>query len=159
MQEAELWVGTKENPAGSNIAKPFTPWYGWIGWGAPWCAVFVSYCLSKAGFSYINPSKARWAYCPYVLRDAKAGLYGLSIASAADVREGYIVLFDWDNDGIADHIGLTRGPVDAAAHRVPTIEGNTSSDDHGDQSNGGEVCLKSRSLSDVIAFVKVSSAA
>lgn len=25
--EAEKWIGVKEHPANSNIARPFTPWY------------------------------------------------------------------------------------------------------------------------------------
>lgn len=151
--EARKWVGTEETPPNSNIAKPFTPWYGWIGWGAPWCAVFVTYCLVKAGFKHASPKNARWAYCPYVLADAKAGRYGLSLCSEHDVKEGTILLFDWDRDGKPDHIGFATGPINFARGTVDTVEGNTSPDEHGDQSNGGQVCLKTRRLRDIIAFV------
>lgn len=153
LSEAMKWVGTTERPAGSNIAKPFTEWYGWIGWGAPWCAVFVSWCYAKAGFNQIEPNKARWAYCPYFLADARARRYGLKEIRWDQVRPGDAVLFDWDDDGIADHIGLARGKVSAGA--VETIEGNTSFSDWGDQSNGGAVALKTRRTSDIIAYVRV----
>lgn len=152
VDEAVKWVGTTETPAGSNIALPFTEWYGWRGWGAPWCAVFVSYCLNKAGFEHIKPSEARWAYCPYFLADARARRYGLQVIWEHEVTKGTIVLFDWDNDGVADHIGFATGKITAGT--VPTVEGNTSFTDAGSQSNGGAVAARTRRLSDIIAFVK-----
>lgn len=154
VDEALRWVGKTEQPAGSNIIKPFTEWYGWIGWGAPWCAVFTSYCLDKAGFKYIDPKASRWAYVPYVLADARAGRYGLRLCSENQVAKGTLVLFDWDNDGVPDHIGFATGPVDLRVGTVPTVEGNTSSSDAGSQSNGGGVYQRTRRLTDIIAFVQ-----
>jgi hypothetical protein len=152
VDEALKWVGTTEQPPGTNIAKPFTPWYGWVGWGAPWCAVFVSYCLDKAGFDQIEPNKHRWAYCPYFLADAQARRHGLSVIHQYQVEKGTICLFDWDNDTVPDHIGFARGPVKNG--KVETVEGNTSFDDSGSQSNGGAVASRIRNVSDIIAFVK-----
>lgn len=151
--EAKRWVGTREFPANTNICKPFTTWYGWIGWGAPWCAVFVSYCLAKAGFKGVSPANHRWAYCPTVVADAVAGRYGLSTCSEHEVDEGTIVLFDWDNDGVADHIGFCTGPIEFSTQTFPTIEGNTSPGISGSQSNGGGVYERTRHLNDAILFV------
>lgn len=150
VREAVRWIGTTETPPNSNIAKPFTEWYGWKGWGAPWCAVFVSYCLAKAGFKTVDPKAARWAYCPYFLRDAREGRYGLKIVSDKP-RAGDIVLFDWDDDGVADHIGFVLDWVGGG--KFVTVEGNTSATDN---SNGGEVQKRTRTTADAIAFVRVS---
>jgi hypothetical protein len=152
VDEAVKWIGTVEEPPGTNIAKPFTTWYGWIGWGAPWCAVFLSYCLDKAGFEHIKPNAARWAYCPYFLADARARRYGLQVVHPHEVEKGTIALFDWDNDGVPDHIGFCTDKV--LDGEVPTVEGNTSFTSSGSQSNGGAVAARTRSVSDIIAFVK-----
>ena len=48
--------------------------------GVAWCAQFFSWCYHFAGSSSINPKLARWAYCPFVASDARAGRNGLSIA-------------------------------------------------------------------------------
>jgi hypothetical protein len=148
--EAVKWVGTKESPAGSNL-NPFGKWYGAN--GVSWCAEFVSYCLSKAG------SKFKYAYVPYVVNDARSGRNGLSVVSKASVRHGDLVCFDWpgESPGVADHIGFFDHWVNQAAGTFATVEGNTSPDDHGDQSNGGEVCRKLRYVSNVQVFVRVSA--
>lgn len=151
LAEARRWLGTTETPPDSNIALPFTRWYGWVGWGAPWCAVFVSYCLAKAGFKHIDPKAARWAYCPYMLADAKAARFGLRKITAAEVQPGDIVLFDWSGDGIPDHVGFFQEWV-VKGSSFRSVEGNTSI---GDDSNGGIVMERTRSVHQVSAFVKV----
>lgn len=158
LAEARRWLGSTETPPGSNIALPFTLWYGWRGWGAPWCAVFVSYCLQRAGSKAVKPSEERWAYCPYVVRDARAGRYGLRQVSWLEARAGDLVLFDWDNDGIADHIGFFDRKVGVAT--FSTVEGNTSPDNF---SNGGKVVHYNgkdaplRNIRDVLLFARVES--
>lgn len=159
LAEAERWIGTKEKPAGSNRVDPFTEWYGWHGWGAPWCAVFVTWCLDKAGFE-VSPRDARWAYCPYMLRDAREKRYGLRLVPWDEVRPGDIVLFDWDDDGVPDHVGFVKEKL--ASGRFETVEGNTSPDNF---SNGGKVVwygdpktpdAKPRSTSDAVAFLRAA---
>ena len=159
LAEAERWVGTKEKPAGTNRVDPFTEWYGWHGWGAPWCAVFVTWCLDKAGFDEVALSGRgdRWAYCPYIVRDARAKAHGLREVSFADARPGDIVLFDWDDDGVADHVGFLKEKRSATTFE--SVEGNTSPDNF---SNGGKVvhydgqAAPLRSTSDVVLFVRAA---
>lgn len=156
LAEAKKWIGTKETPAGSNIALPFTEWYGWIGWGAPWCAVFVTYCLAKAGFKQYDPKAQRWAYCPYVVAAAKSNSHGLKAVSWENVKPGDIVLFDWDKDGVADHIGLVDKKLSSTT--FSTVEGNTSPSDF---SNGGQVYAygesNPRKISQVVLFARASN--
>ena len=149
LAEAFKYVGVKEKPAGSNKVM-FSEWYGMTG---PWCAMFVTYCFIAAkSKSFIKGS--RYAYCPYVLTDAKASRNGLRVIPKADVRSGDIVLFDWNKDGTADHIGIVDKPPASKKSAFTTVEGNTSGTN---PSDGGMVAKMSRVTSDVIAFVRVSN--
>ena len=128
----------------------FSEWYGMTG---PWCAMFVTYCFVAAkSKSFIKGSK--YAYCPYVLADAKASRNGLRIVPKTEVRTGDIVLFDWNKDGVADHIGIVVKPPAKKKATFTTIEGNTSGSN---PSDGGMVATMSRVTSDVIAFVRVNN--
>jgi hypothetical protein len=157
---AKSFEGYTEHPPGSNLNQ-FGLWYGANGW--PWCAEFVSYVLSKCGYKWVDPKASRWAYCPYVVHDAQSGKYGLKTISAAKAaqlskvdpgagRACILVLFDWDNDGVADHIGFYDQATGSST--FTTVEGNTSAKSN---SNGGQVELRIRNVSDVQAFVLVSS--
>jgi len=143
---AREYIGVKESPAGSNRVL-FSDWYGIIG---PWCAMFVTYCFVKAGSKAFARGE-RWAYCPFMLADARQQKNGLSVVSSRDAVRGDIVLYSWKQDGVANHVGIVLTPVDANGN-FTTIEGNTSASDY---SNGGEVQVQSRNLSTVIAFVRV----
>jgi CHAP domain-containing protein/putative peptidoglycan binding protein len=139
---AKSKIGTVETPV--NIQE-FGQWYGMN--GVPWCAIFVTWCFANGG-SKSFARRSRWAYVPFVLNDAHAGKNGLSIARAPE--SGDLVLFDWDSDGVCDHIGIVEKPSP-----LVTIEGNTSPTDN---SNGGQVMRRTdRSASDIAAFVHVSA--
>lgn len=143
---AREYIGTKESPAGSNRVL-FSDWYGIIG---PWCAMFVTYCFVKAGSKAFVRGE-RWAYCPFILADARQQKNGLCVVASRDAVRGDIVLYSWNRDGVANHVGILLTPVDANGN-FTAIEGNTS---EGNDSNGGEVMVRSRNFSSVIAFVRV----
>lgn len=146
-------LGVKESPAGSNRVK-YIEWWGKLEWGHtvtfPWCFVFVSWCYNLEGSRALNPRESRHRYCPYGVADARAGRYGLVLASTAGVRPGNIVLFDWDG-GVSDHVGLFEHWI-APRKTFTTIEGNTSL---GSNSNGGQVMRRERSIAQVECFAKV----
>ena len=149
LAEASKYIGVSEQPPGSNKVM-FSEWYGMTG---PWCAMFVTYCFVAAkSKSFVKGSK--YAYCPYVLADAKASRNGLRIVPKTEVRTGDIVLFDWNKDGVADHIGIVVKPPAKKKATFTTIEGNTSGSN---PSDGGMVATMSRVTSDVIAFVRVNN--
>lgn len=142
-------IGTKESPANSNIVM-FSKWYGLIG---PWCAMFVTYNYQVgAGSKAFNPKAARWAYCPFMVSDARAGRNGLKEVSAANVRPGDIVLFDWQGDGVSDHVGIFEKWSDGKKNKFTCIEGNTSLNNN---SNGGQVMRRDRTKKEVICFARV----
>lgn len=145
-------IGETEHPAGSNVCK-FSTWYGMVG---PWCAMFVSWCGCQAkSRAFVRGS--RWAYVPYLLDDAKAHRNNLAITS--NPRRGDLVCYDWDGDGVPDHVGVFEGWVSGQPGMFTAIEGNTSleTDPNGSQSNGGIVCRRSRVRSLVSGFVRVQA--
>ena len=101
--------GLGETPAGSNHNE-ISAWYGFDG---PWCAMTISKALCHAGFTStgddvvvpgIRTTTAKgWAYVPYLLNDFRdAG------RADDDPRPGDLVIFDWDHDGCADHVGMVE---------------------------------------------------
>ena len=147
LEVAQQFVGVSEQPPGSNKVM-FSNWYGITG---PWCAMFVTYCFVQAKSKAFVKGE-RYAYCPYILQDAKYNRNGLSLVSANQAKAGDVVLFDWDNDGIADHVGIVNmAPMKAT--KFTTIEGNTSGTN---PSDGGMVAHMTRRVSDVIGFVRVN---
>lgn len=115
-------VGVSEQPPGSNNVIYNADYYGGVVQGAnyPWCCVFVWWLFWKTGLSALFCGGAKTAYCPYVVNYAKnAGAW----ITNADYRPGDLFLYDWDKDGIADHIGLC---VSWGGVNGQTIEGNVN---------------------------------
>ena len=142
---AKQYVGVKEDPPNSNRVL-FSEWYGLIG---PWCAMFVTYCFVKAGSKAFARGE-RWAYCPYMLQDARQNRNGLTVVPHKEARRGDIALFSWKRDGVANHVGIVvTAPGDGSV--FTSIEGNTSTSS---DSDGGEVQIRQRNTYHVIAFVR-----
>lgn len=146
-----LWPhrGLTESPAGSNRCL-FSDWYGVTG---PWCAMAATWAYVHAGSKAFQRG-SRYAFVPFVVHDAHAGANGLAVTP--DPKRGDLVCFDWDRDGTHDHVGLFLAWTDKSRGRFQTLEGNTSPDDHGSQSNGGGLFLRVRSLGAAgVVFVRV----
>lgn len=140
-------IGQKESPSGSNHQK-YGQWYG-VDY-QPWCAIFCTWSYEMSGDSPSFVKGSRYAYCPYVVSDARAGRYGLSTTD--DPIPGDLVVYDWSWDTVYDHIGIFEGWVGGGAFTA--IEGNTS---YSSNSNGGEVMRRERTKSDQgTVFVRVA---
>lgn len=137
---ARSYIGVKESPANSNRTM-FGEWYGWN--GVAWCAIFVSYCFYKAGMK-LPPiqSQKGFAYCPYGVKYYKdKGKFD------KNPKVGDIVFFDWQGDGVSDHVGIVEKVL--GNNKIVSIEGNTS---FSNNSNGGEVMRRTRNLSTIQGF-------
>jgi len=122
LAEAQRWVD-QHYREGANNDTVFGVWYGDN--HEPWCDQFVSYCADKSGN---GAAVGKFQYCPSHVNWFKSrGQWGSS------PQVGAIVFYDWDGDGLADHVGIVKA-FDAASIR--TLEGNTSSGDAGSQGNG-----------------------
>lgn len=103
--------------------------------GVPYCAMFVSWVLNKAGQACAGfPG----AYCPTILATARRA--GLAVAYKS-ARPGDIVFFDWDG-GVTDHVGIIE--LNKSSY-YQTIEGNTGN---------GQVLRRTRSLSTVCGVIR-----
>jgi hypothetical protein len=146
LEVAIQFKGVSEQPPGSNKVM-FSNWYGITG---PWCAMFVTYCMVQVK-SKAWKQHERYAYCPYILEDAKYNRNYLRLVPAYQAIAGDVVLYDWDNDGLADHVGIVQvAPMKAKT--FVAIEGNTSGTN---PSDGGMVAIMTRNVTDVIGFVRV----
>lgn len=137
---ARTQIGTAESPPGSNNVVYNTAYYGGpvSGDGYPWCCVFIWWLFWKLGLSADFCGGARTAYCPYVVSYAQnAGRW----ITDAHYLPGDLLLFDWDRDGVADHIGLC---VEWYGTFGISIEGNS----------GNAVQQLSRSHSDVLGVYR-----
>lgn len=141
---------------GSNNSTKYGQWYGWD--YQPWCAIFVTWAFETAnaatGGSSAFVQGSRYAYVPYVLADAQAHRYGLSVVTSP--IPGDLTLLDFSG-GEYDHIGIFES---GSSSSWQAIEGNTSPEgSSGSQSNGGGVYRRSRSKNDVVkvAFVRVAN--
>ena len=104
--------------------------------GVPYCAMFVSWVFNQIGAKCVGLPAA---YCPYILRDARnAG----KTVSKANAKPGDVVLFDWEGDGTADHVGICESNHGSY---LTCIEGNT---------DNGIVARKNRPYSCIIGVVR-----
>lgn len=101
---------------GSTGGQTYWSWYGY-NYRVEWCACFVSWCASQCGVLDIDIPK--FAYCP-------SGVEWFKDKGAWQDRyytpsPGDVIFFDWENDGISDHVGIVEKLENGLVH---TVEGN-----------------------------------
>ena len=122
----EFVNGTRPgNPELMELAKqqvgnvggyPYWSWYGFNS-RVEWCACFVSWCYNQAGKSEPRFAGCEWQGVPWFQSRGQWGARGYE-----NIAPGDAIFFDWDLDGIADHVGLVLG---RDGSRVYTVEGNS----------------------------------
>ena len=112
----------------------------------PWCAAFVWCIFNECGASDLFYDGKKTAYCPTIHQWGKDN--GL-IVPTSEGQYGDIVLFDWNNDGIADHVGFIIARNGNGTYE--TIEGNTATYNY---TNGGYVLKMTRYYSSIIAIIR-----
>lgn len=140
ISKAKSYVRAK--PYGST--NKFNRWYGL--YPCAWCAIFVYYTLAACGAKSLMAGCANKAYCPTIWSWAKAKGY----ARTSNPKKGDLVLFDWGQDGVCDHIGFVV--KDNGNGTVTTVEGNTSNTSNG---NGGCVQIRVRAKSLIRGYVRL----
>lgn len=104
---ARLQLGTAETPPGSNIIHPYGDWFGQQ--GIQWCAVFVSWVFHQIDPALVHGLKSYYSG-DFLTVGRK---YGEEVA-ISEALPGDIVVFDYGDGGITDHIGIIesrRGPT------------------------------------------------
>ena len=95
------------------------PYWSWYGFNSrvEWCACFVSCCYNQAGKSEPRFAGCEWQGVPWFQSRGQWGARGYE-----NIAPGDAIFFDWDLDGVADHVGLVLG---RDGSRVYTVEGNS----------------------------------
>lgn len=153
VQFAHMEIGISEDPPGSNKVKYNNAYYEdntpyWRN-SKPyaWCGTFVAYIYRFAD-AWLNDSEYdKILYVPSIYSYWKS-----KGRVTENPKPGDSVIFDWQMDGFQDHIGIFIEWKDRKKGTFISIEGNTSPDEKGSQSNGGMVCEKVRSTRHVKAF-------
>ena len=97
-----------------------------------WCCAFVTYMFHEGNDSPLFYGGKKVVYCPTAIKWASANLAQIPPYLALPMD---IVFFDWNLNGVPNHIGFIRERK--SCDYVKTIEGNTS---------GGIVAQKTRSV-------------
>jgi len=138
-------VGKVETPAGSNKTE-YGAWYGMN--GVAWCAIFVSWVYNRAGFKLPEINKG---YQGFHYVQSGHNYYRKTKELTTEPKMGDIVFFEFGKDNLDDHVGLFVKWSDDKKS-IYTVEGNTSFDSSGSQSNGGAVAYRKRSINLVSGF-------
>jgi hypothetical protein len=150
LAEARRWIGTHEDPPGSN-RTPFGVWFGLD--GVPWCNIFVSYCfITGAKYVICAGYKGVGVYakgCTYVPTTEAWLQVSQMWKGRTEPLPGDIAIYNW-HGGAPDHIGIVEEYLGGG--RFNAIEGNTGI---GNDANGGQVMRRLRYLSDVDGFGRV----
>lgn len=135
-----------ESPPGSNRVKYWEE-YDPTWQGQPWCVAFLWWCFQRAGEGMAFFGGGKTASCGTLYRWYSA--QGQTVAKK-DIQPGDIVILNFSGKSETQHCGLVVDTLKMGY--IQTIEGNTSQS--GSQSNGGQVCLKTRNLSQVVGVCR-----
>ena len=139
-------LGYTEMPPGSTRTKYWDEYSA--GWqGQPWCVAFLWWCFQHAGECMAFFGGGKTASCGTLLRWYSA--QGQTVAKK-DIQPGDIVILNFHGTSATEHCGLVVDVGDG--NWVQTIEGNTSTS--GSQSNGGQVCLKIRTMAQIVSVCR-----
>lgn len=104
---------------GNKGGKKFWEWYG-FGSRVEWCAIYVSWVEDSQGYisEGIAPKFAMVKDGANWFKDRDQWMDAGSTPAAND-----LIFFDWDSDGVLDHVGIVTGVID---DKVYAVEGNSS---------------------------------
>ena len=114
-------VAIAKSQVGNIGGETYWKWYGFSS-RVEWCACFVSWCANEAGLIE-QGMVPKFSYCPDGVNWFKQN--GQWLDRAAIPQAGYIVFFDWNSDGIADHVGIVERVED---NLIYTLEGNVNNE-------------------------------
>lgn len=121
----------------------------------PWCGAFVYWCCNVAGVDVPTafPTGFTAAYVPGWEAWARANKTWYSSRLKIDEfnpRAGDIVVFDWNDDSVADHIGIVLSYD--GKRTLSTAEGNTSATNN---SNGNSTAVRTRDWNVCKGFIRL----
>ena len=110
-------VAVAQSQIGNVGGEPYWSWWG-LDYRVEWCAIFVSWCADQCGYLDAGVLPKMEGVRPYVDWFIERGQWQ---GRDYELSPGDIIFFDWESDGLADHVGIVE-KVDGGY--VYTIEGN-----------------------------------
>ena len=89
--------------------------------GAAWCDAYVTYIFHKTDNASLFCGGKKQTYCPTTIKLLRKELAEIPLYLAMPMD---VIFFDWDRNGVPNHIGFVRSHV--STDSINTIEGNTS---------------------------------
>jgi CHAP domain len=106
---------------GANNESPYGIWYGIP--NAPYCAMGISWCFAQVGLSHLIAAQTPkgFSYNPAALPwFQRQGM----VVNKMESQPGDLAFFDWNGDGIVDHVELVEA---SSPGGITTIGFNTGS--------------------------------
>lgn len=114
---------------GSSNGEKYWKWYGFDSY-VEWCACFVSWCGEQSGLIE-SGAMPRFSLCEDGIKWFKN--HGKWQNGGLTPRTGSLIFFDWDRDGVSDHVGIVEK---CEGGIIYTVEGNTGTVINGDRVRG-----------------------
>lgn len=114
-------VTIAKSQVGNIGGETYWKWYGFSS-RVEWCACFVSWCANEAGLIE-QGLVPKFSYCPDGIKWFREN--GRWLDRRSMPQAGYIVFFDWNLDGTADHVGIVEK---VEGNVIYTIEGNVNNE-------------------------------
>ncbi|MCI8525382.1 MAG: CHAP domain-containing protein [Oscillospiraceae bacterium] len=102
---------------GNRGGEPYWSWYG-FDCRVNWCACFVSWCADQCGYLDADVLP-KFSYCTAGIQWFQDA--GLWQDRTFEPRPGDLIFFDWEADGVSDHVGIVEKTENGTIY---TVEGN-----------------------------------
>ena len=119
-------VAVAQSQIGNIGGAPYWSWWG-LNYRVEWCAIFVSWCADQCGYLDAGVLPKMEGVRPYVDWFIERGQWQ---GRDYEPSPGDIIFFDWESDGLADHVGIVEKIENGLVY---TVEGNS-----------GDVCAERR---------------
>ena len=111
-------VAVAQSQLGNVGGEPYWRWWG-LDYRVEWCAIFVSWCADQCGYLDAGVLPKMEGVRPYVDWFIERGQWQ---SRDYEPIPGDIIFFDWESDGLADHVGIVEKVEDGLIY---TVEGNS----------------------------------
>ena len=110
-------VAVAQTQIGNVGGLKYCEWYGYS-YRVEWCAIFVSWCADQCGYLDAGILPKELNVIPYVewFRERDQWQY-----MDYEPSPGDLIFYDWEGDGLADHVGIVERVEDGIVY---SIEGN-----------------------------------
>ena len=111
-------VAVAQKQLGNVGGEPYWSWWGYTD-RVEWCAIFVSWVADQCGYLNTGILPRMEGVRPYVDWFVQRSQWQ---NREYEPIPGDIIFFDWESDGLADHVGIVEKVEDGFVY---TIEGNS----------------------------------